>query len=979
MPPSDVTARSRIARGAAAAAAAAALGSIVMLAGAAAPFVPDSQPIGWVTRPALSSYNLASGEEAIFRADFRAGEWSGSLRASDIDEYGYIGGGSPWAVPDAGVQLDVANFDTGRRIVTRHATTGAGVPFRWASLAAAQQSALGDATKGPKILNFVRGDRSHEDPNGDKFRKRMSVLGDIQHSTLLHWRHGGGQRRLYVGANDGMLHVFDATTGAEVFAYVPSMLIPKLPQLAARPYVPRLFVDGPLSIADVALAGGTRTLLVGGLGGGGRGLFMLDMTNPDAADEAAAAAKVKWEITPASTGFANLGFTYAMPRLGRLNHGVAAVIVGNGYLSTSPGDGKASLFVIDADTGALIREIPTGAGSAASPNGLSSPTLVDTNNDGKVDFAYAGDLDGTLWKFDLRAADPAGYTATALFTTSPAQAITVAPVVHPHPLGGHMVLFGTGRTLAPADATDTATFAAYGIWDGAPAGNTALLAQTLTETNFGTAKLRYASANVPDWGAGGHRGWRVALPAGERVVGEAPFLNDNRYYFMSANPTKAAASETQPPGEAWLQELDYLTGGNVPASIFDVNGDDEIDDKDKVDGQVIIGRWLGAGLHSQPVLVDLKKRSTTLFNQQSGLEIDLPSGGEGDPGVSGGHFDVDLYDRRDGTYKNRRHVHEYDDKYDVTGVNFLNASDATFNLSNAITNTTTPFKVLVLNQYLNPASQLSVGGQPFVNVKAYRDLVTAATAAQVLDRLPNYTRANVGTLTFRLPLDAFKSKDWWGNGDVRAGLIPTQTGCVNKINTSGVNTRPGPNGERYNGALTIQLIRADTAANDLELNFAGGGPAYGWRVKASSASKILAEYTLFWHHDNGKCYGDAGWVKDPPQDFGPPGKKATPAAGSADPKDGSFGGAPPPPGVTATGVTSSIVGNVTTYIVTYSDGTTAKTEIIDNGDGTETVRVTDRDGNVEETTRSVGSTTIRGAEEILAGSRRINWREVTRP
>ena len=1037
MPPSDAQ-RSTRRRGRWlpwAALAAAALGAALWVR-AAPGFVPDGQPDGWVDRVALTSYNLASGTETLYRASYRSGEWSGGLYANSIDAYGGINAATPWASANAATMLDAANWDTGRRIVTRNAS-GNAVPFRWAQLSTAQQASLGDATSGPRLLNFIRGDRSNETPLGANLRARSTVLGDIQHSTLLHWNHGSGKRRLYVGANDGMLHVFDAATGAEVFAYLPAQLVGGLGRLAVRPYTHALFVDGGLAMSDVAVGTANRTWLAGALGGGGKGLFMLDMTDPDAADETTAAAKVKWEISSASTGFANLGHSYASPRIARLNNGVAAVIVGNGY--NNAGSGRASLLVINADTGALIREVDTGAGSLASPNGLSTATLIDSDGDGKVDLAYAGDIDGSLWRFDLSGADPFGFSVSRLFTPAAAgnaalaaaQSITVAPSVVPHAAGGRLVVFGTGRMLSATDATNTAVHAVYGVWDGAPAANTGWLTQTLTETSTSGARLRYASNTAPNWASGGHRGWTVLLPAGERLLGEPPIVNDGRYYFTSTNPTVAAAGTGLAAGGNWLNELNVATGGSPPSSVFDINGDELLDDADRVGGQIIAARYLGPGLYSQPVLVDLAQRGLTLFNQQSGLPADVPAPAPAPvsvgPGVSGGHFDVDLYHRASGTFRAVKHVHEYDDKYDVTGVNFLSASDAAFNLVNAIPLTTTPFKVLVSNQYLSPAARLSVGGAAFTPVKTYGLMASSTDVNQVLAAMPTYDRSTVATLSFNLPLDAFKSKDWWGDGGAaRAGLIPTQTGCVNGVSSTGATSRLGPNGERHDGALNIQLIASNTPASALELVWPAGGARYGWRVKLANFNYVLAEYTTFWHHPTGKCYGDSGWVQSPPEDSSAASTRTvTRAAGSSDPTDGIFAIAVPV-GVTISSVTTTTSGNTTTTVTLYSDGlrstTTASTAsdggstttvvgrdgstqvtvrtitatgsvtlttyadgtrstvtVVLRSDGIETVTSVARDGTTTVTTRTVGSSTVRGIEEVLAGTRRISWREIVRP
>jgi hypothetical protein len=239
-------------------------------------------------------------------------------------------------------------------------------------------------------------------------------------------------------------------------------------------------------------------------------------------------------------------------------------------------------------------------------------------------------------------------------------------------------------------------------------------------------------------------------------------------------------------------------------------------------------------------------------------------------------------------YSRMLHVHEYDDKYDVTGVNMLNASDPGFNLAQVpVILSTTQFKILVMNQYLNPAATLAIGNVTgYESVKTYGNLASQTDAATLLAGLPVYTPATITNLIYNLPLDAFFTKDWWGDGGAaRAGLIPTQTGCVNKVDMTGLSIPPGPNGERHNGALTIQLIKAGTPAGALELNHSElkhhtiTGDAgtdislaervkYGWRVKLADFNQyVLAEYTSFWHHPNGKCYGVIGWLQNPPQDL----------------------------------------------------------------------------------------------------------------
>lgn len=956
---------------------------------AAMAFDPEVAPVGYVGQPAVSSNLVASGNERLYAIDYSSLDWSGNLHSYALSATGAVDDTDLWdggAAHQLDLQTQDDGWDTNRIVVTR--SGGLSVPFRWASLSASDTTALGVEA----VLKYVRGDRSNEKPNGLNYRARSTVLGDIIHSTPVYCKASDcGSATVFVGANDGMLHAFDAADGDERFAYIPSMLIAKLPALKADPYVHKYFVDGRLVLRKF----GATTILAGALGGGGRGLFALDVSNAAPADEAAAASNILWEISNATAGYANLGHVYGQPALFQLDASTNALIVGNGY--NNIGSGTAVLYVINANTGAKIAEIDTGSGSPASPNGLSGPTLVDTDSNGYVDTAYAGDIDGNLWKFNLTS-----NTSTLLHTTSPAQAITMAPGVLAHPNGGFMVNFVTGRMFTAADDTDTSVHYAYGIWDRplAYAANTTLLAQTLIEADYEgvspAIRVRTATSASPNWTAGGHKGWRVALPiGGERVVGDGAYVTGSVFLFLSTNPTVSPAAI--PPGENWWMQLNALTGGDNGTIRFDLNGDNVFSSDDQLDaGQKPVGRHMGGGVRSQLTALSAAGFDVYQANyDRNGEPPPVPEEGDG-PGVSGGHFDYDIYYHTGttttytptassqtktfcakssdvsadysvntgklatnicktgngfsvgfaymtaytigakgsckganttvtvtcntytsasapGNYANKKHNHEYDDVFDVTGVNMLNASEPAFNLSpNVIasaTATTPEFKILVMNQFLNPASQLSVGGSPYISVKTYNNLASETSAAALLAALPTYSRATVNTLVFNLPLHAFKSIDWWatavvspsdirsdGDGVPRAGLIPTQTGCVNKVSPDGsmVNSSgkglPGPNGERFNGAMAIQIIRADTPASALEINHSEGDVRYGWRVKqANFNTYVIAEYTAFWHHPNGKCYGQSGWVANAAEDFESDATPKTPAAGSDDPKDGVFG------------------------------------------------------------------------------------------
>ncbi len=1166
-----------------------ALAALAIVAGvvgwvvAATGFDPALQPTGAIGQLEVTNFDLTSGNETVFKSDYEKQDWTGNVYAYPVGADGVLN--TPAERWDGGARahLDAQNFDTGRIIVTMK-SDGTRIPFRWDSLstgASSQQSAIGAST----VLDFVRGDRSNESV-GLNYRARASVLGDIIHSRP-YYLENGGSPVLFVGANDGMLHAFDAsaTGGAELWAYVPSMLFSSLPALKVTPYVHTYFVDGGLNVGDAVISSANKKVLVSGLGAGGKGLFALNVTDPRPVDETAAAANILWEITPsringtASTSYSNLGYTYGTPVIAKVNSGSgqSAVITGNGYNAS----GVSMLYVINIADGTLIQAIAT---SGAASGGLSTPACYDSNGDGQVDYCYAGDIDGKLWKFDLTSTTASSWSASLLYTTSPAQAITMAPSISTHPSGGVMVNFATGRMFTTADVTDTAVHYVYGIWDR-PVGyaaNAALLTQTLTPKDYVngsvTTRVRTVTANAPTWspaGASSHMGWKVALPAGERVFGDTVFTESGRFYFNGYNPTITNTAPT-PNGENWLMELDYLSGGVVNSPFLDLNGDQLLTDADRIkytasdtlpSGKAIgdpiltsdgipVGKFFGNGVAAQPILVQLETLNTTLLNQNPDVTFPPTST---ERGVAGGHFDVDIFygpppsticnyigasngiatgsinftysssknfsnmsitlggganiltntdppnqsrsstedwiashinaatladytvavnnskvvftakntgsaynktisvtatgmssGDRDivnisgggtpvaGTFGDcykQTHFHEYDDIYNVTGVNMLNASSTTLNLSRAIASTATSFKVLVHNQYLNPAVTLSVGGAPHLSVKTWNNQASETVAANVIANAPSYNRSTVQTLEWNMPVNAFSQLDWWGNGDTRVGLIPTAPGCgpwygtssrggnlfypVNPpatITATGQGTVNNTSGARHNGALTIQIVKSTIPAGSIELNVAGS-PEYGWRVKSADfETYVLAEYVTYWHHPLGKCYGATGWTKLAAPDLSPsdPTRWKTPVAGSDDPSTGSFratsaivsvqttvatvtttansNGTTTIVTVQADGTTTTttvptpsagtpVPGGTTVTVTTYADGTRLTVIRIKNVDGTTTIVTINPDGTttVVNVADSAGSIKTGGDEKgSQARTGRVSWSELLR-
>ena len=908
----------------------------------------DDQPIAAIGALEFNHYDVSSGGTVAFRGDYIRATWDGDLVAYDVGANGDTT--VKWR---ARTQLANVAWDTGRRIFTSN-PSGTGVTFQWSGLPAistAQQAALGDATQGPKVLAYLRGDASNERTQGNpggSYRERYSKVGAVIRSRPYYYDHGLDSSsnpiaRVYVGANDGMLHAFDAATGNEVFAYVPSMLFGKLKDLTIpSPSTFKYYVDGLLAIGSVPdNSGGKWTLLAGGMGSGAKGLFALNVTNPTPSDEAAAAAMAKYEITEASTGFSNLGHVFGAPQIAKLNNGTTVLLVPNGVNSTS---GVSSLFVINAATGALVAEIAAGTGT---DNGLGGIAAIDRDGNGTVDTVYAGDLKGTLWKFDL-SASTLPTSATALFTpgAGTVRPITAAPSIINHPRGGFQVNFGTGQALGAADITSTVNEYLYGIWDSPNASGTTLVQPTLSEQsvtfNGLTSKVRVGSASTVNYARSADKGWRITLTGGERLLGSDTFTDSGRYVIATSVPN---AGSTQ---GSWLLQIDALTGGRPNQAFFDLNRDGLVSTTGSSDLVSVTtngatstvppsGRFLGAGVWSQPVLAQLNSTlDLPYFNYNSNSLLAATTMTTTPPsterGVYGGHFDFDIYynvcNAMAGSYScpANTHVHQYDDKYDVVGVNMLNASLPAFNLLKAVASTSQAFKILVTNTRWSPAAKLHVvrdnGNATTTTINDYvwnlplspEGFLAVTPGGPAL----TFTRANLLTFMYLLPVDAFTSKEWrTGSGDVRAGLIPTKTGCV-RGNTGGQGAATGA---WMNGALTFQVVKSNTPGSAVEATVPADAGGYRLKKDATSQGNQLAQYTSFWHHPNGLCTGDAGWTKAPPPDTSTRSGGSTPAAGSGDPKgsftSGSFGDL----GSIGGGTTSIVTYNGVEVLVTrsYSD------------------------------------------------------------
>jgi type IV pilus assembly protein PilY1 len=515
-----------------------------------------TSPSGGLTSAVFSNPNLSATNRYTYLAKFTQG-WGGNVQKIEIDpqtaapvaviwdaEAALIAQTTPAAPPN-----DKPWYDN-RRIVTMD-ESGNKVPFLRASLGATQLSTLGpDATSQDQVIEYLRGNRAMEGEDDGQLRVRPSPLGDIVNSQPVivgapEWDYqdandpgysafktamAGRAKRVYVGANDGMLHAFDDVNGSEAWAFVPPDFYRKAPPvsndkagligLTYQPgglplYAHRMYVDATPRVVDANLGGAWKTLLVTGLGKGGQSYYALDVTDPSAiTDESSAASKVLWRFTNA-----DLGYTYGKPTIIKTRAFGWVVIVSSGY-NNSTGEGK--LFVLDAATGTLLKTLATGAGTPGAPAGLThfNAYVKDYRNQ-LAEQIYAGDLLGNVWRFNVQDANDGNWTVEKLARLTDdlgtPQPITIPPMIEVDLSNGvdRWVFVGTGRLLHSDDLSDTQQQRMYALRDGTydtPSTITAGAPLTVADLD--------AVSGVTGLGAGviAEKGWYDDLPAGQRIV-----------------------------------------------------------------------------------------------------------------------------------------------------------------------------------------------------------------------------------------------------------------------------------------------------------------------------------------------------------------------------------------------------------------------------------------------------------------------------
>lgn len=578
----------------------------------------------------------------VYQGRFDSTDWSGEVVAYRPSASGAL---TPaWNTSTAGQIPAPAT----RKVFTRNPDVG-GVEFKLlASLNASQQAALATTNCSSTLtgtscaqarIDWLRGDRTREDPAGP-LRRRSKVMGDVISSSPYYVK---ATDTLFVGSNGGMLHALDASTGAERFAFVPNAALTSVYKLTENSYTHSYFVDGEIAVSSTSETPG-QNILVGALGRGGRALYALDVTNPSTFD----ASKVMWEFTSANDP--DLGLVLGRPVIAKMNNGRAAVIVGNGVNSTNE---RSVLFIIDLLTGALIKKIDTGTGSASATNGMSTPRGWDSDGNGTVDILYAGDMLGNFWKFDLSAGSTNSWESAFRVSGNPAplfvamdsanklQPITGMPGIAVNyrkgdaNFGKRYVFFGTGRYIVTGDVTDTSTQSWYGLLDD----DTTRIARSDLKLRTIAEEGVLSSQNVRSFSTAtagdmvGKRGWVIDMVSptsgnrGERFIGSQTYFG----HVLQATSMLPSSDPCTPGGTGYINAIDPFTGASLATPYFDVNNDLVFNSNDRLNGRAIGSVDPGINLPSDGVRLGSRTGTATGMGR---LVLSGTSGGTSSLGAS---------------------------------------------------------------------------------------------------------------------------------------------------------------------------------------------------------------------------------------------------------------------------------------------------------------------------------------------------------
>lgn len=594
---------------------------------------------GSIAGGAISTQRLTVGQTAaVYQARFNpvANFWSGRLfkfpLSLDVAGTGLVIGTTPtWEAGDVLTRASVIDNGVGRNIVIgapigKQATV-LPTPFKWADLAQDHKDALNISpyavptvvdTLGSDRLDYIRGDQRKEIKPSNPlapFRPRDIVLGDIVNSGLVYMGAPAGNitgaayntfytanksRKpvLFTNANDGMLHAFYDSDGKEAFAYIPGFTSGKLNRLPDQDYSHFSVNDATPAIAEAIVGTQWKSVLVSGVGGGGQGVFALDVTNPETFTK----SNVMWEFT--ERDHPAMGNVIGSPQILKMrtnNYGTAptykwyAVVASgvnnyaaDGYAHTT---GNPSIFIIDLSRipSSFPAEAPWTEGvnfwrieipqtSTAIAKGLVGFTAVKNVQTDAVDSLYAGDLQGNVWKLDFTLVGTSGLTVNATTnltkfnykagtsstfyiakdSSGALQPITGEPAIMNAFADSKLVAFGTGKYLESSDTSVPLTVGAsfYSLLDNATAitGRTALQAGTISGSTVTVPSFVFGKT------APAKMGWYVDFDKsiGERQISDIT-AEFGQLFFGSVFPTKGSCGE----GGGQFYAVNSLTGKGV--------------------------------------------------------------------------------------------------------------------------------------------------------------------------------------------------------------------------------------------------------------------------------------------------------------------------------------------------------------------------------------------------------------------------------
>ncbi|MCB6184808.1 hypothetical protein LIN78_14770 [Leeia sp. TBRC 13508] len=609
------------------------------------------------SRQVIASTSTVESGTKMIKGIYDTSDWHGDILIAD-----YNGGNPSWGsatsamtVMRAAAAASSTWWSNTRVVLTGlvSGTTTTPLVFNKSVLPSytAYWNLLGSTTAAKQnVVDFIRGKQGISG-----FRTRLDsasqaqLLGDFLDTNPVHVGAPSGSSNLtdyatfktnnasramvFAGANDGMLHGFSTSSGSEILGYVPSSVYGNLPDLTSTSYgstvAHNYFVNGPLIATDIKIqrsgesAASWKTILLGSLAQGGKGVFALDVTSSANFTETTPSKTVMWEYTNKHDASVGYNFSKALITVARTSSTTAepVAIIPSGYdnnTTDSPNDtisdssSTNKLYVIRLSDGSLIRSINvpiTGAG-------LSAPAGLDVAQDGIIDYVYAGDINGNLWRFNLTSSTPSAWSVAsspifvAKNSSNETQPIFYRPVITTAKDSsgnklGTMIVFGTGRLLTTADRTSTSTQSLYGVLDRYNSSSDSFTSNNLSRSNLiqqtintsreidvtDTAKLvgkyRNISTNSVDLTDTGVFGWYIDLPdsgareAANPRIEEASDGSISAVWFPTGQPV--SSGQCTAGGEGWLYSVNALTGAPLTTSFLDIDQDGYAEVGDNLD------------------------------------------------------------------------------------------------------------------------------------------------------------------------------------------------------------------------------------------------------------------------------------------------------------------------------------------------------------------------------------------------------------